>query len=114
MTMKARMISTALALLLGGCGPQTTNGGKDEVPPLTLDGKADFPGHLVTRSEVAFGSTTTDTLAVGDGHGWTFQGRQGGRVLITMAAAQPECFGDATHLDTFLWLFGPPNAMGSR
>ncbi len=33
----------AIALMLGGCASQTT-GGKDEPPPLTLDGKADFRG----------------------------------------------------------------------
>jgi len=112
--MKATTIFTALALILGGCDPQVTGGSKEDPPPLTLDGKADFPGRLVTKGSIAFGASATDTLAVGDGHGYTFQGRQGGKVTITMLAAQPQCIGDTTHLDTFLWLFGPPNAAGSR
>jgi len=113
MTMKAHTIRIVLALLFGGCASQNTDG-KDEPPPLTLDGKADFPGSLVSKGTLAFGGNATDTLAAGGGHGYTFQGQQGGKVTITMVAAHPQCIGDATHLDTFLWLFGPPNASGSR
>jgi len=107
-----RTLLTA-ALLASACGPQVQLS-KTPPGPLVLNGKADFPGQLIDKGSIGFGASVTDTLAVGAGHGYAFQGQRGGKVTITMLAAQPQCIGDATHLDTFLWLFGPPNASGSR
>src|SRR5215475_9703162 len=107
-----RTLLTA-ALLASACGPQIQLG-KTPPGPLVLNGKADFPGQLIDKGSIGFGASVTDTLAVGAGHGYAFQGQRGGKVTITMLAAQPQCIGDATHLDTFLWLFGPANANGSR
>src|SRR5215813_5673976 len=106
----------ALALVIGACNAQVAqNGQKEEPPPLSLGGKEDFPGHLVTKGTIAFGSPVSDTLAVGDGHGYTFQGKQGGSVTITMTAAHPQCAAStATSTDTFVYLFGPPDANGNR
>src|SRR5262249_49957557 len=104
----------ASALVLAACAPQI-NSNKDEPPTLVLGGKADFPGNLVSKGSVAFGGSSTDSLAVGDGHGYTFQGQQGGQVTSTMLAQNPQCAASGTaNLDTFLWLFGPANSSGSR
>jgi hypothetical protein len=99
------------ALLVTACAPQNiSNPPKEEPPPLALDGKADFPGMLVNRGAIAFGTPINDTLAVGAGHGWTFQGAQGSSVTIQMTAPAPRCGASGTsNIDTFLFLFGPPN-----
>jgi hypothetical protein len=106
----------AIALLIGACNPQTVqNGPKEEPPPLSLGSKEDFPGHLVTKGTIAFGGNVTDTLLVGDGHGYTFDGAQGSSVTITLTAQHPQCAASgATSLDTFVYLFGPPDAQGNR
>src|SRR5262249_45583868 len=103
------------ALFVSACAPQTNSGASKTPPsPLVLDGKADFPGTLVTKGSIAFGASVTDSLAVGAGHGYTFQGQQGGHGTITGLAAQPPSIGDAPQPDAFLWVFGPAKAAGSR
>src|SRR5262249_24967193 len=80
----------------------------------SLNGKGDFPGQLITKGSIRFGQPISGTLVIGQGDGYTFGGKQGGVVDITMTAQNPSCGTSAGKLDTFLFLFGPPDAMRNR
>jgi len=86
---------------------QTGEGAEAQALVLTDSIRVDAEG-ILDYGSVVFAENPTTLLEAQDFHGYEFDGKAGGVVTITMNAAV------CNQLDTFLSLFGPENAAGSR